>query len=345
MTLDGKINYIRMMGFYSGQDILDILNEDDVYSIYERGLYKGLTLDQQFVLYLVLLTNIKIHLQEEDIVEGIKNSHNYDVYEFKVTSKVNILDFGDEKWNDFLKELVGKAVHNYKYNGLKDEIDTEVYVGGYFDRTNKIRLIQKEKQGNHEVLLIVLLTTLRAYYGFDTNLGTEELKVMVKEIVRLLDEMSEKDSSYKVINDWKINQIETFLLRGEWWRFKEMRDGKKTGTTVSFTDKDKEELKRQLKGKKGGKITMEVFRLKGESNYHITDVSGLSPSYCRIAMRFKHTILAGDMSMNMYEEVDGVDTKNYTGEEKLCRTCVVNAYQNGKITDIPIEDEEYKNNI
>lgn len=249
MTLDDKINYIGMVEFSSGRDILDILNEDDVYSIYKRGLYKGLTLDQQFVIYLVLLTNIKIHLHEEDIVEGIKNSYNKDVYEFKVTSKVNILDFGDEKRYDFLKELVGKAVNNYKHNGLKDGIETEVFVGGYFDKLNEKRRYQTKQQGNHEDLLIVLLTTLRTYYGFDTNLGTEELKVMVKEIVRLLDEMSEKDSSYKVINDWKINRIETFILRGE-WKYRELGDGRLTGMYVSFTDKDKEELKRQLKGKR-----------------------------------------------------------------------------------------------
>lgn len=49
--------------------------------------------------------------------------------------------------------------------------------------------------------------------------------------------------------------------------------------------------------------------------------------------------------MRMYEEVDGVDTKNYTGEEKLCQSCVAKAYQNGKITVIPIEDGKDKNNI
>lgn len=87
---------------------------------------------------------------------------------------------------------------------------------------------------------------------------------------------------------------------------------------------------------------MEIFRLNGRPNYHISDDNG-GNSYCNNARRYKLTTMGEDM--RMYEEVDGVDTKNYTGEEKLCQSCVAKAYQNGKITVIPIEDGKDKNNI
>ena len=243
MGVVDKVNYLKLSGLTDGQEVLNMLKEDEVYEIYRSGLYIGMSLDVLFVIYVVILNNIK--LNREGITESgvLLNHNNKFMYTYKATNKVNVLDYGINTYHQFIEYIMRYSVKEHKSASCEYRVKSEVFKGSQYDNNGLI--------GKHSDVIMTLLAMYRHYNGYDSTDKVDEdtFRLMFTTV---LDEFNQMDSGDYVMSyntAIKVGKIRNLIAGGDWKL--EKVGGVSESETIRygcFTERDKEVLNIEFTG-------------------------------------------------------------------------------------------------
>lgn len=230
LGLTEKLDYILLSEMIDVQEFLDLVKEEGVYELYETKYYKNLTKELMYGVYLVLLTNIRLHREYKKtgnkVTKVLTNHKDEDLFTCEVTLNTKIQDLGTDRIHEFLDYIMREYVKFYKECSVGNIISEESILA----RRSYIKYPPED--------INYLLVLLRGYYGRYS--GKEEFDVMVRSMVDELDNVVKTDGRHSLNMSHMNVNLNSLISRGAWWQSGRVVNGRSTWYSYGFTARDKE---------------------------------------------------------------------------------------------------------